>query len=40
MRAILCAGKVRNSYGTAGIFTLAVALGAVTGSGLARGQEG
>ncbi len=40
MRAILCAGKVRNSCGTAGIFTLAVALGAVTGSGLARGQEG
>src|SRR5260370_32792328 len=40
MRAFLCAGKLRSGYAAAGIFTLAVVLGAVTGSGLARGQEG
>ena len=40
MRAFLCAGKLRSGYAAAGIFTLAVVLGAVTGSSPARGQEG
>ncbi len=40
MRTFLCAGKLRSGYAAAGIFTLAVMLGAVTGSSPARGQEG
>jgi len=40
MRAFLCAGKLRSGYAAAGIFTLGVVLGAVTGSSPARGQEG